>query len=199
MKKKCKRALLIMIVALLAVAWVWRYYTLNDYYSSRSSRHQEFFSSGDMVPFGTDYIAQSVYAEGYTLRVDDFEIVDFDEYITNLGLDIERDTFDPEKLALVYITLRNENSEAQGVMLTELELHGLDSTVGMNWSLLLSVNPVLDGNYGISLRQGSEYSLILPYNLQEEYFGYDTWRQIHEYSFWLQITGYPTQKEILVQ
>ena len=199
MKKKYVRVAFVAFLVITVVAWVWRYCALNDYYSSRSTRHQEFFSSGEMVPFGTDYIAQGMYAEGYSIRVDDFEIVDYNKFISDSGVNIEQNALAPERLALVSITLRNENSKEEGVMLTELELHGIDATVGMNWSLLLAVNPVLQGNYGISLRQGSEYSFVLPYNLQEEYFGNDTWRNMEEYHFWLQITGFPTQREIAVQ
>ena len=98
----------------------------------------------------------------------------------------------------VYITLCNVDSNAEGIMLTELKLHGIDQNVPLDWSVLDVINPVLSGNLGVALSQGSRYQLILPYSLRQRDF-LSAWENIDKYSLFLQLTSFPTVKEIQVQ
>ena len=122
-----KRSIIIGIfIVLLCAAWVWRYTTLNHVYKNLCAQ-KELHEIGDVVPFGQDYIG-GARIDGYSLRVDQFDIVDFDEYISGSNLvDIDDYPSHPEKLALTYITLSNENSDAEGVMNRQLCRLGLGS------------------------------------------------------------------------
>ena len=188
-----------LIILVLVAGWIWRYCTMNAQYKSSNNELREVYSMGEIVPFGTNYTLQGLQADGYSLRVDSFTIVNYDGFLTEIGLDLETTNNVPEKLALVYITLFNDESTADGVMLTDFWLHGIDNYVSVDPDVLAAINPVLATGYGISLSPGTEYSLIIPFDLPQVLFGNDTWRNIEDYMFYLHITNYPTEKDILVK
>lgn len=187
------------VLALGFFLWFGQYTRLNDYYRSLSDKQTEFYEMGEVVSFGEDYLAKDMCVNGYLIRVDRFEILDYLDYCSNAGFSPSDFTTNPEKIALVYITLFNDNSSAEGIMLTEFDLHGIDNYAGMNWEILLAANPVLEGNYGIRLSSGTEYSLVIPFDLNREYYGTDTWANLDTYQFYFRITDFPTEKDIRVQ
>lgn len=191
--------ILCLVIALLSALWGWRYVCLNRYYQSLSDRTRKVYPAGEFVPFGTDWVTKDVTAKGYSIRIDGFTVQDYTDYIATLDSGWEEPYIKPDKLALVSITLKNENSSEEGVMLTDLRLHGIDNYVGMNWEVLVMANPILSGYYGIRLAPGKEVALILPFDLDEEFFGSDTWKRIDSYMFYLHITAYPAEKDIKVR
>lgn len=86
-----------------------------------------------------------------------------------------------------YATLFNANSQLPGVNLIDFHLHGIDNYATVDWELVALTNPVLrdTGNYGISLSPGTEYSVVIPFDLFQQYFGADTWRDLDSYQFYL--------------
>ena len=194
--KKPKIGLLILV--LFVATWYLCYRGINHYYSSFSGVPKEIYSAGEIVAFGENYQNKGMCADGYEISVDGFEIVDYFEYLAcnNFASDSIRAT--PEKVALVYITIYNKDSTRDGVMLTELSLHGIDNYVGMNRELLSLANPSLKGNTGIHLTAGEQYGLIIPFNLFKLHFGADTWKNISNYVFYLHITSFPIEIDIKV-
>lgn len=197
MKKRTRRMLIILLLFLATAAWIWRYISLNNYYSSMSDRTKKVYSTGEIVPFDEDFTAEDEQPNGYSLRVDSFEIVDYGSYVEKTS--ISGGAYGPEKLALVHITLFNDDSDADGILLTAFQLHGIDNYMGLDRTLLTGINPVLDGYYGIRLRPGEEYELTIPYDMSSNLFGSYTWKHLNEYEFYFHITSYPTEKDILVQ
>lgn len=197
MKKKTRRTLIILLLFLATATWTWRYVSLNNYYSSMSDRTKKVYSTGEIVPFDKDFTAEDEQPNGYSLRVDSFEIVDYDSYIEETS--IVGGAYGPQKLALVHITLFNDDSNTDGILLTAFQLHGIDNYVGLDRTLLTVINPVLEGYYGIRLRPGEEYELTIPYDMSSNLFGSDTWKHLNEYAFYFHITSYPTEKDIQVQ
>ncbi len=195
--KKGKYWIIALTVSLLSGLWFWRYISLNNHYNKISDQTRHIYPAGEIVPFGEDFIDKDLCVNGYALRVEKFEIVDGKSYIDSLEEKIYGSR--PDKIALVYITLFNEDSDAPGVMLPTLRLYGVDQYSSMNWNLLDALNPVLKGNQGIRLSAGTEYSLVLPYNLFRNEYGTSTWRNLNNYAFFLRITSFPTEKDIKVQ
>lgn len=190
----------IIILLLITVGWSCRYNLLNEYYEGISSDATEIvYDIGDVVPFEDDRMGGWKQATGYSLSVDKFEIVDSQDFINTVGF-IPTDNYSPcEKVAVAYITLYNEDSDAEGIMLTELSMCGIDQVLNLNWDLLLAANPVLEGNMGIKLAHNSECSLILPFSLFEKYFSGATWKNMDNYELFLELTIYPAKKIIKVQ
>lgn len=199
MNRRLKYVSLLVVTLILVGAWASRYVSLNNYYKSLSDNTREVYDINVIVPLEDDYINKGMKADGYSIRVDGFEIVEYESYVKSLSTDIPTAALTPEKLGLVYITLYNAESDAPGIMLTELKLHGMDNYVGMNWDVLAAANPVLANGYGISLSPNTEYSIVLPFDLFEMYFGSDTWRNLEAYEFFLHVTAFPTEKDIRVR
>lgn len=198
MKKKTKALIICAVLILLAGLWTWRYVTMNAYYSAQSGSSREIYESGEIIPFGADYIDVNTQANGYSIRVDKFEILNLADFLSSASIPAEQVYTNPDKVAAVYITLFNDHSTAPGIMLTDLDLHGVDNYANIDRELLAAANPVLQGNYGISLSPETEYSVVLPFALYEQYFGADTWRNMDRYSWFLHVTAYPTEKDIQV-
>lgn len=196
MNKKVKYICTGVIAFSLVCAAIYRYVTLNTYYSILSNQHKEVYSVDEIVPFGENYLNPGVCFNGYLLRVNKLEITDSSAYLNSIPHSIDTDAEIPEKLALVYITLFNEDSDVEGVMLTELGFHSVDNYATMNWELLTSENPVLEGNYGVRLAPNTSYDLILPFSLYKRYFSAATWNSLERCIFFLHITSYPTEKDI---
>lgn len=195
-----KKYIIVLSLALLLIAgWTWRYVTMNTYFDSLVITEKETYQIGDVVPFEDDLGEWTTSLNGYSLRVDKFEVQDFDTYAESIDFKPDEYYTPGERVALLYITLFNENSDAEGVMLTDFNLRGVDTIIYLDWDMLLAANPVLGGNYGIQLLHGTEYSAVLPYKVQEDYFTSWTWNHFDDYDLFFRLTSYPTEKIIKVQ
>lgn len=190
---------LILLVVLLAAGWYWRFSNLNRFYWSLSQQKTQVYNFQEMVWFEDDYLDKDLQANGYGIRVDNFTIQNYQAYMAENDYSVPEGENPPQKIALVTVTLYNEDSTADGVMLPELMLHGVDSYSNLNWDLLYAANPVLKNKLGIHLEQGRECTLLLPFPLFEKLYSSKTWKTLDDYEFFLRITYYPTAKDIRLQ
>ena len=191
-----KKAIYVLLSILLVTAlWVWRYTTLNQYYQELNQSSVIYYQMCEEFPFETDYVEWDVPANGYYISVDSFEILDYHEYLDNAPFEL-KPMHDSEGIALVHIILRNENSTDPGIFLSDFCLHGIDSVQGMDWQVLTAANPILNGGHGIRLRQGTQEEFVLPFFIRKDNFGSDTWNNLEDYTFYLRVTSFPTQKDI---
>ena len=198
MKKPVKLTAAAAAVLVLASAWYWRYDGINRYYQDYAGLGYESCELGETLCFGDDYIDTGLGASGYSIAAEGFKVVEYEDFAKELGY-TETMIEPPERLAIVEVALKNNGSTDPGVMLPELTLHGLDFYTDMNLGLLVELNPVLEGNYGISLPDNSECRLTLPYNLRESQLSRNAWNRLDELPMLLQVTAYPTTKEIVLQ
>jgi len=198
MKKPWEKGLLILAGALLAAGWLWQYQRVNAFYRELNNTTTEVYEIGMEVPFEDDYVGSKEPAKGYTLRVDDFRIVDCSEFIREQGFTLPEEYGFPEKLALVSLTLRNIDSTAPGITLLDLTLSGIDQNAGIDWDLLPLLNPVLENSYRIALHQGTDCQVVIPYQLYRYSFS-AAWDDLENYPLFFQMTSHPTRKRIQVQ
>lgn len=194
---KQKKITVLFALVLLTVLWTWQYITVNNYYAQMDKSSIQYFPMNEDVPFGDDFIEWNEQANGYYVRVNRFEILDYDEYWEENCFN-HAPMLEAEKIALVHITLRNDDSNSAGIYLTDFVLHGIDSYQGMDWEALTAANPILAGGFGIRLASGTQQEFVLPYYIKMDSFGIDTWRNIENYPFYLRITAFPTQKDIVL-
>ena len=123
---------------------------------------------------------------GYSIRVDSFEIMDYQEFLDFASTTAGELGMAPEKVAVARVTIFNDNSLLDGISFYDLWLHGVDNYATPNLSFIQAVNPILtQDSAGISLKPGGEYELILPFPLLKSFFGRDTWNHIEDYHFYL--------------
>lgn len=198
MRKKQTYSIAIFIL-LISIIWYFRYSYINQQYSNFSNIEYKIFKTGEDVSFSSDFLASRECIDGYSIRVDAFEIHDYKQFIDQQNLTLEREGLLPGKIALVKITLKNDTSTADGIPLTDFKLHGIDSYALIDRTLLTSINPVLQGAYGIKLLPGSSLQIYLPFALFRKQYRYSTWNKLENYSFYLRVTAFPTVKDVCVQ
>lgn len=182
MSKRRKCVLMTVAVLLIAGVWTWRYMSLNSFYHNLHQEARYTYSAGEIAP-----LEVTAMDEGYSIRVDGFKILDVAQICSTFSLSEHDVTTTADKIAVVYATLFNTNSQLPGVNLIDFNLHGIDNYATVDWELVSLMNPVLKdtGNYGISLSPGTEYSVVIPFELFEQYFGADTWKNLDSYPFYL--------------
>lgn len=198
MKKSTKRILVICAAFLMVVGWTWRYISLNEYWESTipAEYTKTVFSIGETVTFEKDIFLP----EGFALRANSFTTVDYNAYLADNNISLERTpTNPPDRLALVGITLSNVCDEEKGIGLMDFSLHGIDALFSSNLDLIAAANPILGGNVGVTLRPGESCDFVLVYELRDEYLSRHTWNNFDSYALYLTTTVYPSQQEIKVQ
>ena len=199
MKGKKKFWLIFSVAAVVLFVWIIRYKAINQDYRQRwSSNTEKTYSVGEIVPIAPDFVGYNLAAEGYMLQVNRFEIVDYRAYTSALQYDGTDRSRIPDKIALVSVTVSQQNSSAEGFPLTELSLYTTDMLMNMDWDLLGVVNPILDGATGIRLQDGASCDILLPFDLYRYRFTSSEWNGLEQSSIWLQVTNYPTRKIIQV-
>lgn len=172
--------------------------TRDEYRQRWSANTEKTYSVGEIVPIAPDFVGYNLAAEGYMLQVNRFEIVDYRAYTSALQYDGTDRSRIPDKIALVSVTVSQQNSSAEGFPLTELSLYTTDMLMNMDWDLLGVVNPILDGATGIRLQDGASCDILLPFDLYRYRFTSSEWNGLEQSSIWLQVTNYPTRKIIQV-
>jgi len=198
MKTRNKALIAVLAILVVSALWVWRYTALNQYYQGLDQSSVVRYQMNEKVPFETDFVEWNVPANGYYISVDGFEILDYHDYMDNAPFELEP-MLDSDGIALVHITLRNEDSTDPGIFLSDFCLHGIDSVQGMDWEILTAANPILNGGHGIQLKQGTQEEFVLPFYIRKDSFGNDTWNHLQDYSFYLRVTSFPTQKDIALE
>ena len=191
-----KKIILTILCLLLAAVWIWRYHSVNHFYHNHTTRTIAYYSMEEEVPFEDDFLELHESAENCFIRVGNYEIADFVDYVQKNRISLDsRQGKAPEKLVLVQITLYNRGPENRAINLTNFALFGIDSNPPMDYELLCQINPILSGgSWGIALHQSGKYQITLPYMLFSDYYGYSTWNNLGDYTFYLQCTSFPTVK-----
>lgn len=199
MKDKKKFWLIFSVAAVVLFVWMIRYKAINQDCRQRwSANTEKTYSVGEIVPIAPDFVGYNLAAEGYMLRVNRFEIVDYRAYTSALQYDGADRSRIPDKVALVSVTVSQQNSPAEGFPLTELSLYTTDMLMNMDWDLLGVVNPILDGATGIRLQDGASCDILLPFDLYRYRFTSAEWNRLEQSNIWLQVTNYPTRKIVRV-
>lgn len=190
------------VAVLLAGAWIWRYISLNRYWESTIPDNYvtEEYAIGDTVAFGDNNIVYKVKADGYALRVDDFRICEYTDFIEENDITPDLRFFTPpERVALVSVTLFNESNAAEDpVDLLNFSLFGVDQEPCPVSSLTAAMNPVLQGGTSIRLRVGEEYSFVLVYSARKDDFS-AVWNNLEDYDLYFRVTSYPVTQDVKVQ
>ena len=192
MKKGIVPTVILIVILLLAFAYAGRIRYVNR--QLRDAPVQE-FQTGEMVEFEKDILINETM-EGYSIRVDRAEILDYEDFLEKYDAEDEY-VYVPDKVYDVEVTLKNTDAdEGTGISLLEFYVQGPAIVCGLNADLLGVANPQLDGAYAIALRDNSELVLHLPFELHEAYFKETTWDRLEDVDMNLVATLYPVKKVI---
>lgn len=202
MKKK-KIIIIALILFILSIAWGVRVICLNKEVKNLTSDSlQKYEEIGEWVEFGENYLMDS-YCNGYSIRIDDFRIVEYEKYIkemSTLGYQ-ENDVSGckPEKVLEVGITLKNEENVDIGIPFLSAWLVGQDFYSVLNPEWFDAVNNLKESGGGIKLHNNTEFKLKLPYPILDSTYREKYRRKLKKEKLWLCITRYPEQRWVRVQ
>lgn len=191
-KRAVKITAFVATFSLLAGLWFWRYQAVQEKYRPyRSTNETVYHEMGEFVTLGPFNAYKMRDIEGYSFRVDDYRLVNYQAYLTERNMAdpiAETGQNIPDKLMLVTMTVRNDDNHATGDLWTtgfsihpvKLSGSGLVSSV-IN-ELFLALNPELE-DLVLFLEQGEEVTVTIPYSLNLEYFSDWTWSHLEDYQF----------------
>lgn len=196
--KHWKKLIIGCMVLVLLILWGVRVYSLNDYYWKKDSIEVLHYPPGQYVEFGNNYFRGN-YIDGYSIKVDSYKIEDIDEFLGTYNKsrdDYEEDM--PERVCQVEVTIRNEDSEAPGIALSDISLCGIDYYSTFNFELFGLANPDLGMNMNIYLDPHSEYTVRLVFPLWRERFTRNNWNNMDKLNMMLLLTSFPQMQYIVL-
>lgn len=190
-KKGLRRILVLTLVAVLAVGWFSAYRAVNQWYEPLCDPTTTVtYEMGQRVPIGPEpeNLLQPEGMDGYSYRVEHWEIVDTDDYLQEMDLtDAWQDFQDlkPEKLLLVTVTVTNENNGSNAFNLLNLRVN-MDP-VQLHTSQRLCYDFYSQGNFpaSLSLAITEESTVTLPYELNKFEFSRRHWRNLEDLPFYM--------------
>lgn len=195
---KKKKVIIVAIIILILTAWCIRVYAFNKKYPDVK---KETYKVGEMVPLEKD-VVYLVSMDGYEVRVDESAIYTYEEFLEKYNVSDEKkkeidEYYMPpsEKVYDIVVTLKNNNSTAEGIYFDDWLVQSNDIAIDFHPMLFTAANPDIPGS-AVALRDNSEMQFHLTYNLREERFTKKVWNNIENYKMWLTITNYPTKKMI---
>ena len=195
MKVTRKRIFLFIAILLCGILYLLHYVQLNQSYQKMNTVWDEIYYIDQEIPLDENSIGGSMHANGYSIRINGLEIVDTKEYLekNNISLD-GRGSSLPERLALVPVTVRNINSNDFGVPILLFELYGIDFYAVADFELFYPLNPGAEpATWGISVPQGSEQEILIPFRLDRDEFNSQTWKRLDNYHFSILLTTGPAR------
>lgn len=219
MKSKKKAIILLALIILAIAATVVANRRLTQKLDELYGEEQQFFEMGETVPFADNYLSKNkVSVDGYSLRVDNAEVLTCDELLSRIGQTEESISSLPggniaklpEKVCLITATLANEDSGAEGVGLTAFICRGENYDLSFDSTLTIASNAFFLEQYqnnsesmlfsalGIHLDPGTETTVYLVYDFYKGYFSARGWDKLEEEPLWLDITLYPIKETIVL-
>lgn len=171
--------LIVTLAALAAGLWSWRYVTLNEYYHGLAGALPDYtlYEMGDTVPLTYDFY------EGYSVRVDGFEIVEIGEIDPELfaGTYMGKVGFEG-KIGLVTVTVTNDGSD-RAMDLSRLAMRGDDTLFFPDSVLLPGLNDGMGGS-AVYPGKGESVTRVVPYFMNKQQFP-TRWKRLEEGPFYL--------------
>lgn len=189
MKKK-KRIILLAVGVLLVVVWAARVYWINREYPDVERKTYAFQEEVELEKDIIDYDEM----DGYFVTVKSAQIYEYDELLSEYGLENFTELYAPDRVYLLKILLRNTNNTETGVSFLSWYIQSDAVLEDLNLDLYYELNNL--DSYDIALRENSEMEFLLPYNLREDFFHTSEWKNLEDYNMWLTVTWYPTKKMI---
>lgn len=194
-KKGLRRILVLTLVAVLAIGWFVAYRAVNQWYEPLSNPTTTVtYEMGQRVPIGPapENLLKPEEMDGYSYRVEHWEIVDTDDYLQEMNLtDAWQDFQDlkPEKLLLVTVTVTNENNGSNALNLSDLRVNMDPVQLATTQQLCYDFYP--EGSYPgyLSLAITEEATVTLPYPLNKYEFSRRHWRNLEDLPYYMYCLG----------
>lgn len=178
-----------------------------------------YYEMGDTVDYGENHVYY-IYdddLDGYSVRVDCAEVLTYEELLEHIGQTADSMTemlgsttvsSMPEKVLFITAVFANEDSDAEGIKLSEITCHGPTYYMSFDAVLTIVSNEFLLNEYadslpaysspGFYLDHHEEATVYIVYDFSKFFFTARHWENLEDESIYLQITSYPLQQRIML-
>ena len=189
-RKRGRRFLVIGIAVALAVVWIVRVITINQYYEKHIPKaREETYEMGEKIICPNDIFTAKENGEVFYLTVHSMNIVEYDDYLTENGYQELSDRQGGErKIILVNATLSIDEGGFDYINLQNFTCQTTDAVFYQDNSLMKQINPVLQGNsFTVQLQDCTSVELLLPFVVEKDRMGMD-WYQLDRISLYFTLT-----------
>ena len=184
------------VLLIIAISlWAIQYNNINRYFNNTYPLALKCYEAADVVPFEDNVLAGNEL-NGYKIEVNRTQIMETSRFLEIHNISNHKFENLPEKVCDVELTIYNENSDAEGIYLPDLVLHGVDYQTDWNSDLMNILNSEMGGALGVSVPKGYEYTVHIVYNLRKMHFATKTWENMDNYSLFIKVTDYPSRIDI---
>lgn len=205
MRRQIKCGIAVAAAVLLAAAWVWRYTALNRLFAENYLPYPVEYAMGEEVEYGGNRIFFKYSSEGYSITVQEREILSFDEYAGKYGFPptAYEERFGagttPDAVVEVTAVIKNiDDTSGEGcVPLPEFMLHGGVWSFGIDNTLFMNSNPNWDPSIAyLSLEPGDEVTVVLPFSVVDNLIPESMRENFETTDMWLLVTNYPEKIDV---
>ena len=199
---------------------VWRNHQIVAALDAEYGIETRYHMMGEIIPFGEnhqDYDDEP--KDGYSIRVDNAEILSYDELLVRFDLDDEdvrgrlgsMASMLPEKVCLISATMFNENSLSDtGPSLALISCSGVNYDMYQDGALTIMVNESLRDIYQdnlmanaaapleFTLKAGEGEAVYLVYDYYRGFFNARHWEHLADDTLDLDLTWYPVKERVSI-
>jgi hypothetical protein len=201
-KKRGIRPALLIVAAVLVVAYIAWLQVLNRWYDAQYSVPSRSFTVGEQIDFGDNMVEHGYTVEGCSLTCVNWGIYTPAELQKAYDLSItpeEMDVIDPDAdlLVVVETDVRNDSADEIDLPVFDFTFYSSVWTAGWNDTVMEAMNDGLD--YYLTCPANATRRVYLVYELVAENFPDDLWEQVREAPMSLNLAYYPEELNLVLQ
>gem|GEM_PF-4894438 len=192
---KDKNKLKILAVIVVFAVWSVRVITLNVGGDLKNEYTKEIYDQGDVVRFENNMSPGLYEYEGYSLRVENCDILDTSAYMETLGIETGKaSTLISEKIIELSVEISNYGDKnEEGVVFSSFSVYGLDWYTYPNSEVTGYANEIFENEpaYGIVVPYGQTAKVKVIYPLFKEGMSDKRWANIQNEPIYMDLTFKP--------
>lgn len=196
---------LIISSAFLALALIWgvKFYNLNHGFKIKDRFPKEYFSMNEKMDFNDDMSYGGGYNKGYSVSLDNAEIVDAEELINNYYSQ-NAPMIHYEKCLILTYSITNDGTAENDMQLLSFPVMGIDWYTSPDMQLSSKISSelsgtALSGSGSLTVPKGETIKVRVAYQLFRQNFTPQNWNNLEEQDMWVWATLSPTDKRIKIE
>ncbi len=206
--KKSNYYIFVLIASVILVVFIlwWNQFHITNEMAYK--QQIETFHVGEMVGIGENfYLDAGENLDGYAVRVNGTELVDYQEYIELHGGVLNEENFSdeyptPDYICLLHLTLKNNGNTDGSIPLLNYSLYDKSLNLSVDFETLELIDANFDGIPFIRLREDTEADVTIPFIPSSYDMGVNRDKvnqMIENDKFYLPISYFPIRKVIEVE
>ena len=168
-KQKLNRIIFIIVTILIATLLVLWGIQFNITNSKAIPQLVEYYEMGEYVDIGGNFFFdETEYTDGYSIRVNSAELVNYEEYMIANDIPINYSLFSaeypmPKYAILMDISMKNVENIKGSVLVLKFALTNGSLSIPISFEIWDGIDEHFDGSPALRLRENTEVDILLPF------------------------------------